>query len=209
MEDRRGQGGGMFGGGGGMPIPIPAGKGAGGLGMIIIVVLVLLFGGNVLGGESGDSGLSPGGGLEQAPPAEQGSTPEKGADSLFEFTKFVSQDAQDMWTTVFQNANEQYPRAGVVTFTGGTQSGCGPASSATGPFYCPADNKVYLDLSFYQALARRFGAPGDFAWAYVVAHEIGHHVHRMQRERRGLGPLRSSQTKEQFAEDYALRFTRR
>ena len=172
MEDRRGQGGGMFGGGG---LPIPMGKGAGGLGLIIAVVLALLLGGNVVGGGSGDSGFSPGSGLEPSTPAGQGA-PEKGEDTLFEFTKFVSQDAQNMWTKVFQNAERQYPRAPVVTFTGGTQTGCGPASAATGPLYCPADNKVYLDLSFAQELSRRFGAPGDFAWAYVVAHEIGHHV---------------------------------
>jgi predicted metalloprotease len=173
MEDRRGQASGMPGGGG---FPIPIGKGAGGLGVIITIVAVLLLGGNVIGGGA-DSGLAPGGGLEPAPPAGQGSTPEKGEDTLFEFTKFVSQDAQDTWLEIFRNANREYPRAPVVTFTGGTQTGgCGPASSATGPFYCPADNKVYLDLSFYRELSRRFGAPGDFAWAYVVAHELGHHV---------------------------------
>ena len=81
-----------------------------------------------------------------------------------------------MWTQIFQQSGKQYPRAPVVIFTSGTQSGCGPASSATGPFYCPADHKVYLDLSFFQELSRRFGAPGDFAAAYVIAHEIGHHV---------------------------------
>jgi uncharacterized protein len=171
MEDRRGQGG--FGGGG---IPIPIGTGAGGLGVILAVVLALIFGGDILGGGDGGGGLSPGSGLQPAPPAQQGSTPEKGEDTLFEFTKFVSKDAQDTWTRIFANADRQYARAPVVAFTSGTQTGCGPASSATGPFYCPADNKVYLDLSFYQELSRRFGAPGDFAWAYVVAHEIGHHV---------------------------------
>jgi uncharacterized protein len=171
MEDRRGQGG--FVGGG---IPIPIGTGAGGLGVILAVVLALIFGGDILGGGDGGGGLSPGSGLQPAPPAQQGSTPEKGEDTLFEFTKFVSKDAQDTWTRIFANADRQYARAPVVAFTSGTQTGCGPASSATGPFYCPADNKVYLDLSFYQELSRRFGAPGDFAWAYVVAHEIGHHV---------------------------------
>ena len=173
MEDRRGQGSGGLGGGG---LPIPMGKGAGGLGVILAVVLALVFGGNILG-DGADSGFSPGGGLETAPPAGQGSAPGSGEDTLFEFTKFVSQDAQDTWTTIFRNADQTYRRAPVVTFTGGTQTrGCGPASSASGPFYCPADNKVYLDLSFAQQLSRRFGAPGDLAWAYVVAHEIGHHV---------------------------------
>ena len=100
----------------------------------------------------------------------------RGEDTVFEFTKFVSQDTQDVWTEIYKKANPPYPRAPVVTFTGGTQTGCGPASAATGPFYCPADNKVYLDLAFFQELARRFGAPGDFAAAYVIAHEIGHHV---------------------------------
>jgi len=133
-----------------------------------------IFGGNIVGGGS-DSGLSPGG-LQPAPPAEQGAAPERGEDTVFEFTKFVSQDTQDVWTEIYKKANRTYPRAPVVTFTGGTQTGCGPASAATGPFYCPADNKVYLDLAFFQELARRFGAPGDFAAAYVIAHEIGHHV---------------------------------
>ena len=173
MEDRRGQGGGGLGGGG---LPIPMGKGAGGLGIILAIVVALLFGGNIVGGGS-DSGFSPGGGLQPAQPADQGPAPGSGEDTLFEFTKFVSQDAQNMWTQVFQNADRSYQRAGVVAFTSGTQTnGCGPASSASGPFYCPADNKVYLDLSFAQQLSRRFGATGDLAWAYVVAHEIGHHV---------------------------------
>jgi predicted metalloprotease len=164
----------MLGGGG---LPIPMGKGAGGLGALILVALVLLFGGgNILGGGSGDSGFSPGSGFEPTPPAGTGEQPSSGEDTVFEFAKFVSKDAQDTWAKLFAGSKREYPRAPVVIFTAGTQSGCGPASSATGPFYCPADNKVYLDLSFFQELSRRFGAPGDFAAAYVIAHEIGHHV---------------------------------
>jgi predicted metalloprotease len=177
MEDRRGQGGGPF-GGGGLPFPIPMGKG-GGLGLIILVVLALLFGGDIFGGGGGGGPLSPDID-EPAPQAQPGEQPDTGEtaakDETFEFAKFVSQDAQDLWTQIFEQSGKQYPRAPVVTFTSGTESGCGAASSATGPFYCPADHKVYLDLSFFKALSQRFGAPGDFAAAYVIAHEIGHHV---------------------------------
>ena len=158
------------------------GKGVGGgLGLIILVVLALLFGGNITGG-GGDGGpLSPGG-IDETAAAGR---PRLAAghrhlaatkDETFEFAKFVSNDAQDMWTQIFQQSGKQYTRAPVVTFTSGTMSGCGPASSATGPFYCPADHKVYLDLSFFRELSQRFGAPGDFAAAYVIAHEIGHHI---------------------------------
>ena len=178
MEDRRGQSGGV--GGGGLPFPIPMGKAGGGIGgLIVIVVLALLFGGNVVGGGDSSGPLNPGGVDETVPQAPSGSQPGSGGtvkNNAFEFAKFVSKDVQDMWTQVFQQAGKSYTRAPVVTFTSGTVTGCGPASSQTGPFYCPADHKVYLDLSFFQELSRRFGAPGDFAAAYVIAHEIGHHV---------------------------------
>jgi uncharacterized protein len=173
MEDRRGQGGGPFGGG----FPIPMGKGGGGLGLILLLVVALLFGGNILGDGNGGP-LSPDID-EPAPQAQPGEQPDTGSgvqDETFEFAKFVSQDAQDLWTQIFQQSGKTYQRAPVVTFTSGTVSGCGPASSSTGPFYCPADHRVYLDLSFFKELSRRFGAPGDFAAAYVIAHEIGHHV---------------------------------
>jgi predicted metalloprotease len=140
-------------------------------------VLVLLFGGNITGGGGSSGPLDPGSVDEPVPQAPSGSQPGgKVQDNAFEFAKFVSQDTQNMWTKVFQDAGKTYTRAPVVTFTSGTMSGCGPASAQTGPFYCPADHKVYLDLSFFQELSSRFGASGDFADAYVIAHEIGHHV---------------------------------
>jgi uncharacterized protein len=173
MEDRRGQGGGMLGGGG---LPIPMGKGAGGLGILIALVAALLLGPNVIGGGGDGGGLSPGGLDQAAPPASSGSAPST-TDDTYEFAKFVSNDTQDLWTQIFQRSGEQYTRAHVVIFTSGTSTGgCGPASSQTGPFYCPGDHKVYLDLSFFRELSQRFGAQGDFAAAYVIAHEIGHHV---------------------------------
>jgi predicted metalloprotease len=153
------------------------GKAGGGIGgLILIVVLALLFGGNITGG-GGSGPLDPGGVDEPVPQGSSDTASGAAAkDNAFEFAKFVSQDTQDMWTQVFKQAGKTYTRAPVVTFTSGTMSGCGPASAQTGPFYCPADRKVYLDLSFFQELSRRFGAPGDFAAAYVIAHEIGHHV---------------------------------
>ena len=171
VQDRRGQGG-MMGGGG---LPIPMGKAGGGLGAILLIVIAsLLFGGNILGGGS-DSGFSPGG-FDPGPAAGSNAEPGDPEDTVFEFTKFVAKDTQDTWTKLFASSGKQYPRAPVVIFSTGTQTGCGTASSQTGPFYCPADNKVYLDLSFFNELSRRFGAPGDFAAAYVIAHEVGHHV---------------------------------
>lgn len=175
IEDRRGQSSGPLGGG----LPIPIGVGGGGLGLVLLVVVALLFGGDILGGGSGGGPLSPGGIDETVPPASSGSGPSgsgAGTDDALEFAKFVSSDAQDMWTQVFQQSGKRYTRAPVVIFTSGTVSGCGQASSSSGPFYCPADHKVYLDLSFFRELSRRFGAPGDFAVAYVISHEIGHHI---------------------------------
>ncbi|MGC1813464.1 MAG: neutral zinc metallopeptidase, partial [Solirubrobacterales bacterium] len=93
-----------------------------------------------------------------------------------QFATFVLDDAQGFWRQQFQAAGKQYQRAKLVLFRNQVQSGCGLASSATGPFYCPLDQKVYIDLGFFQELNRRFNAPGDFAQAYVLAHEIGHHV---------------------------------
>jgi predicted metalloprotease len=106
-------------------------------------------------------------------PTERGNATQ---DELSKFVGFVLDDAQDTWRDQFKAAGKSYEPARMVLFTTGVSSGCGSASSAVGPFYCPVDRRVYIDLSFYNELHRRFGASGDFAQAYVIAHEIGHHV---------------------------------
>ena len=163
VEDRRGQsyGGGFRGG--------PASIGV----VLVLLVLSLLTGRNFL------ALLGPGGVETEAPtetsapPAEE--SPEE--KRLYQFVNFVVDDAQNTWQQVLGN---QYRRAKVVVFRGRTATACGVGQSAMGPFYCPADEKVYVDLGFYDELRRRFGAPGDFAQAYVIAHELGHHVQHLR-----------------------------
>lgn len=173
VEDRRGQGG--FGGGlgglrtggiGGGGIPIPVGGGIGGIIVVIIIIVVL----NLLGGGSG----VPSGGLTGGQGGAIASLDPQ--DNETQFINAVTVDVQGFWDAQFRAAGREYPETVTVLFTNQTQSGCGLASSATGPFYCPADEKVYLDTDFFDELSSRFGAPGDFAQAYVLAHEFGHRV---------------------------------
>jgi predicted metalloprotease len=166
VEDRRGQGGGLsglgmggLGGGGGIPLPV--GGGLGGIVLIIIVIVVM----NLMGGGLG--GSQDGGGTTSSIGPD---------DQMGQFVNSVTVDVQTFWDQQFRSSGSDYPETVTVLFTNGTQTGCGVASSATGPFYCPADQKVYLDPGFFQELTRRFGAPGEFARAYVIAHEYGHHV---------------------------------
>jgi len=181
VEDRRGQGGGLGGlGGGGLPIPM--GKAGGGIGTIlIVVVLYLLLGGGGGGGDGGGGFSFPGLPADQAEVPAQGGGGQaaEGApagDQQAQFAEFVVGDAQDFWQQQFASSGDQFKRAKLILFSGATNTGCGQGSAATGPFYCPLDQKAYIDLGFFGELSRRFQAPGDFAQAYVLAHEIGHHV---------------------------------
>ncbi len=170
VEDRRGQrprassGAGAIGGG------IPIGKG--GIGGIIIAILIaVLGGGSLLGGATSSSQAT---GVE--PPLSSGTA---GADEAqIIYIGALMGDIQDTWDRKFAAAGRQFEYTTIVPFTGSVSTGCGNATSAVGPFYCPApgDNKVYLDLGFWDELATKFGAPGDFAQAYVIAHEVGHHI---------------------------------
>ncbi|HEX6032609.1 MAG TPA: neutral zinc metallopeptidase, partial [Tepidiformaceae bacterium] len=172
--DRRGASPPAAGGLGGMRLPI----GLGGSG-ILIFLLVLVASQLLSGGGGGGFGdiFNQFPGAAVGPQGEQGIPPEADPNrDLVEFVGFVTSDVQDTWESYFAQSNQQYERAQLVLFEQSTQSDCGFATSATGPFYCPADHYAYLDLDFFDELHQRFGAPGDFAGAYVIAHEIGHHV---------------------------------
>jgi predicted metalloprotease len=145
------------------------------IGLLFLIVAVVLLA-RVRGGQTVDIDGSPGG-FPQAPTAPPGATlPTPEEQRLVDFVSFVLDDVQTTWREEFARAGRTYRDAALVLFEGSANTGCGFASSATGPFYCPADQRVYLDLGFFEELSTRFGAPGDFAQAYVIAHEVGHHV---------------------------------
>ncbi len=142
----------------------------GGLGLIAVVVLGLVFGVDPMMLIQGVNKLAP-------PSANTKPGPRPAAENqLADFVTVVLADTEDTWHAIFKSAGKRYQEPTLVMFTGATQSACGHAQSAMGPFYCPADQKLYIDLQFYQDMRTRFGAPGDFAQAYVIAHEVGHHV---------------------------------
>jgi uncharacterized protein len=165
VEDRRGMGGRGF---------RPGGAGGLGIAGVILLLVVSYFLGVDPSQLLNDSGVSTGG----APPASTPAGP-PGSDPAGEFAKKILADTEDTWTTIFERSGQQYSKPVLVLFSDAVDSACGQAGSATGPFYCPGDQRVYLDLSFFRELDRRFGAPGDFAQAYVIAHEIGHHVQNL------------------------------
>ena len=144
----------------------------GGLGVIVIVLIAMFLG--------VDPRL-----LTQLVPTEQSASPQgversaEEADPLAEFVSVVLADTEDVWNDLFRSAGRTYREPVLVLFSDAVQSACGMADAAVGPFYCPADEKVYIDLAFYRDLRSRFQAPGDFAQAYVIAHEIGHHVQNL------------------------------
>ena len=184
IEDARGQGGGGFGGGmgpgGGFRIPVGRGSG-GGIGIGGIIILVILYfalrscGIDPLSEMSGGGGSVPGGGGQ----ITQDNGGSAANDEMKQFVGTVLAETEDVWNGIFKAEGAQYREPKLVMFSGQISSACGYASSAAGPFYCPNDQKVYLDTSFFTELERRFGAAGDFAQAYVIAHEVGHHVQNL------------------------------
>jgi predicted metalloprotease len=191
VEDRRGSGGG-FGGGGGFR------RGGLGIGSLIIVGLLAWATGIdpriILGGME----MIQGTGTQQTQqqPGKAGAPDDKTG----QFISAVLGSTEDTWTKVFQANGKAYQEPRLVLFSGMTRSACGMGQAAMGPFYCPGDKQVYLDTSFFQQMAQRFGAPGDFAAAYVVAHEVGHHVqnltgvmNRVMQERERVGRAESNE----------------
>ncbi|MDO8359787.1 MAG: neutral zinc metallopeptidase [Devosia sp.] len=182
IEDRRGQGssggGGLgsnpFGRGGG-GFRMPSGRSGGGLGglaiVIVFIVIALAFGINPMSILTGDT----------SGPTTSSVLPPQNAseDELAQFVGVMVKDTEDYWGEYFSTQGQTYAPPKVVLFSGQTSSGCGTADAASGPFYCPNDRKVYIDLGFYDQLRQQFGAPGDFAQAYVIAHEVGHHVQNL------------------------------
>lgn len=140
-------------------------------GAIVVALITLLMGGdlgdviNIVGGEMGQSQLS-----------EHSYTPSAEEENLVVFTKQILAGTEDVWSSEFRRLGRTYEAPKLVIFSGSVQSGCGGATSSTGPFYCSADQTVYIDLSFFTQMKRNIGADGDFAYAYVIAHEVGHHV---------------------------------
>lgn len=178
VEDRRGIGGGGIAVGGG-----------------IIGVIVLLFnlftGGNV---DPSQLPIGTGQGTSQVSPEEKAQQ-----DKLAEFSGVVLRETETVWQKVLpEQAGMAYQDPRMVLFTQSVQSACGGASSATGPFYCPGDNKIYLDVSFFNELAQRFGAAGDFAGAYVIAHEVGHHVQNLLGTSEKVSRLRQQLSKGEY-----------
>lgn len=204
VEDRRGQGGGFGfpfpGAGGGRGIQIPIGGGMSLTTLLIIGGIMLLLGINPLDILRGGITMPDGGGGQEVPDmprSERQSRPtandipglpgsreaqqqqggaSKSADEEKVFISRVLKDTEDVWGRVFQSFGRRYEAPQMVLFSGGTRTACGIGQSAMGPFYCPIDQKIYIDLGFYDELSRRFKAPGDFAKAYVIAHEVGHHI---------------------------------
>jgi hypothetical protein len=185
VEDRRG--------GGGLPI---GGKSIG-IGTIAIALVAMYF------GVDPSVILNLGQGLQQNAPVE--SRPIPADDPMAKFVAKVLGSTEDTWGKIFAESGKQYPAPKLVLFSGHTPTACGSGQAAMGPFYCPGDQKVYIDLSFYQEMKTRFNAPGDFAQAYVIAHEVGHHIQNLMGISGKVQQARQNARNEADANQYSVR----
>jgi len=185
VEDRRG--------GGGLPV---GGTGIG-IGTVALVLLAMYF------GVDPSTVLNLSQGIQQQAPAE--ARPIPADDPMAVFVAKVLASTEDTWGAIFQNAGHKYPAPKLVLFSGQTPTACGSGQAAMGPFYCPADQKVYIDLSFYQEMKTRFKAPGDFAQAYVIAHEVGHHIQNLMGTSDKVQQAKQNARSEAQANQYSVR----
>lgn len=166
VEDRRGQSGSPMGGGGGFRLP----SGKGGIVLLIIIVVAGYYGVDLTGMLTGEP-------VSQQTSTQRSISPQD--EEAAKFTKVVLADTEDTWGAIFKDMGRQYPQPKLVMYRGATRTACGTGQSVMGPFYCPADSTVYIDLSFYDEMRNKLGAGGDFAQGYVIAHEVGHHVQKL------------------------------
>ncbi|MFU8627285.1 neutral zinc metallopeptidase [Raoultella ornithinolytica] len=167
VEDRRNDSGSPLGGGSGFRLP----SGKGGIVLLIIVLVAGYYGVDLTGMLTGE------------PVSQQQTTTQRSVspqeEQAAKFTRVILADTEDTWGAIFEKMGRQYPQPKLVLYPGATRTGCGTGQSVMGPFYCPADSTVYIDLSFYDEMKNKLGADGDFAQAYVIAHEVGHHVQKL------------------------------
>jgi len=150
----------------------------GGFGILGLMLLVWVLGGNPLAVLQQVQQQQPGAGIQVGADEEE-RVPDPAQDELSKFVSVVLRDTEDVWSDLFEQNGRDYEKPKLVLFTGQVESACGVAGASVGPFYCPGDHNLYIDLEFYRELKEKFGAPGDFAQAYVIAHEVGHHVQNL------------------------------
>lgn len=170
VEDRRGDSTGSSGGLGGGGFRVPRGKG--GLILLVVVLVAGYYGVDLTPLLNGEAPVG-----QTQPQSQQVNSPED--NQMAKFTSVILASTEDTWSQLFQKMGKQYQDPKLVLYRGATRTGCGTGQSVMGPFYCPADKTVYIDLSFYQEMKDKLGADGDFAQGYVVAHEVGHHVQNL------------------------------
>lgn len=168
-----------------------------GIGTIVMVLIAMYF------GVDPSTILNMGQGMSQMAPEQSEAIPEN--DEMASFVAKVLGSTEDTWQSIFQKSGHTYPAPKLVLFRGRTSTACGAGQAAMGPFYCPADKKVYIDLSFYDEMKNRFNAPGDFAQAYVIAHEVGHHIQNLMGTSGKVQQARQSARNEAEANQYSVR----